>query len=112
MTCGFGRQSGGQVHIYSELGKGTTVCLYLPRHTGDADIADPLERSIELLPAEREETVLVVDDEPTVRMLLTDMLKELGYISIAASDGAVGLTILQSATDRSAHYRPGATRWH
>lgn len=98
MTYGFARQSGGQVRIYSEIDEGTSVSLYLPRHVGEADESELLERSIDVLRAERDETVLVVDDEPTMRMLITDILEELGYASLEAADGAAGLEILESDT--------------
>jgi signal transduction histidine kinase len=96
MTYGFARQSGGQVRIYSELGSGAMVCLYLPRYVGEAAAAEVLDRSPRLVRAEREEVILVVDDEPTVRMLVSDVLQELGYNSIEAADGASGLQILES----------------
>ena len=98
MTYGFARQSGGQVRIYSEVGQGTMVCLYLPRFLGNAETADIGRTSIDISRAQHAETVLVVDDEPTVRMLVTDLLDELGYSSIEACDGASGLEILQSNT--------------
>jgi CheY-like chemotaxis protein len=82
MSYGFAQQSGGQVRIYSEVGKGTTVCIYSPRHYGEVD---DLRRSTErrALPRSAQgETVLVVDDEPTVRMLITDILEELGFTAI------------------------------
>jgi CheY-like chemotaxis protein len=96
MIYGFAKQSGGQARIYSEPGRGTTVKIYLPRHYGEAselkikESADPSPR------AEAGETVLVVDDEPTVRMLVGDALAELGYRTIEAGDGASGLKVLQS----------------
>jgi CheY-like chemotaxis protein len=96
MTYGFARQSGGHVRIYSELEKGTTVCLYLPQHLGPIDEADVLERSIDIEPGERAEIILIVEDEPTVRMLIADVIEELGYTSIEASDSTAGLAILQS----------------
>ncbi len=96
MTYGFARQSGGQARIYSELGKGTMVCLYLPRHLGVAEDVAVVEKSPNLPRSEHAEIVLVVDDEPTVRMLVTDTLEELGYTWLEASDGASGLQILQS----------------
>ena len=96
MIYGFARQSGGQVRIYSEVGQGTNVCVYLPRHYGDAEEDDNAEPSAVLPRAEDSETVLVVDDEPTVRMLVTDVLGELGYRTIEAGDGAEGLKIVQS----------------
>ncbi len=95
MIYGFARQSGGQVRIHSEVGQGTTVCLYLPRHLGPAEAARC--RSLADAPrAQRGETVLVVDDEPTVRMLVTEVLEDLGYTAIEAADGAAGLKVLQS----------------
>jgi PAS domain S-box-containing protein len=96
MIYGFVRQSGGQVRIYSEVGHGTTMCLYLPRHHGDA--AETEEAVTYTAPgAPRSgETVLVVDDEPTVRMLVMEVLQDAGYVAIEASDGAKGLKILES----------------
>ncbi len=97
MIYGFVRQSGGQVRVYSEVGEGTTMCLYLPRHQGDGEEADAKataeERSAH---ARAGETVLVVDDEPTVRMLVVEVLEEAGYTAIEATDGAGGLKVLQS----------------
>nr|WP_245524119.1 CHASE domain-containing protein [Methylobacterium nonmethylotrophicum] len=96
MIYGFAKQSGGQVRITSEVGVGTTVCLYLPRHRGavDAEVPDPERRP--MAHAGAGETVLVVDDEPTVRMLVTDVLSDLGYTAVEAADGAGGLRVLQS----------------
>ena len=93
---GFARQSNGQVRIYSEVGEGTTVKIYLPRHHGKVAEASPLPERIEVPRAEGGETVLVVDDEPTVRMLIADTLAELGYQAIEAGDGASGLRVLES----------------
>jgi PAS domain S-box-containing protein len=96
MIYGFAKQSGGQVRIYSEVGEGTTVCIYLPRHHGTGEEIDPLAALSEVPRAEQGETVLVVDDEPTVRMLVTEVLEELGYAAIEAADSASGLKVLQS----------------
>ena len=96
MIYGFARQSGGQVRIYSELGQGTTMCVYLPRHYGEADETDVLAGLSDAPRAEQGETVLIVDDEPTVRMLVTEVLEDLGYTAIEAADGAAGLKVLQS----------------
>ncbi|WP_174285380.1 PAS domain-containing protein [Sphingomonas bacterium] len=95
MIYGFARQSGGQVRIYSEVGEGATLCLYLPRFFGEAIDAQE-GANAEPPRAEAGETVLVVDDEPTVRMLVAEILGELGYMAIEAADGASGLAILQS----------------
>lgn len=96
MVYGFAKQSGGQVRIYSEVGQGTTVCVYLPRHHGTSDKEDKAA-AVSVLPRSRHgETVLIVDDEPTVRMLITDILEDLGYMAIEASDSAAGLKVLLS----------------
>ncbi|GAA0595711.1 hypothetical protein GCM10009416_37570 [Craurococcus roseus] len=98
MIYGFVRQSGGQARIYSEPGKGTLVCLYLPRHQGGGadEGAEPAAEAPKPR-AGRGETVLVVDDEPTVRMLIGEVLEDLGYTAIEAADGASGLKALRSA---------------
>ncbi len=95
MVYGFAKQSGGQVRIVSEVGQGTTVCLSLPRHHGVADANHAPERH-PMAQAVAGETVLIVDDEPTVRMLVTDVLSDLGYTAVEAADGAGGLRVLQS----------------
>jgi len=97
MIHGFVRQSGGQVRIYSELGEGTTMCLYLPRYSGDADVAEAVEAELGS-EAGHGETVLVIDDEEAIRMLVTDVLEEAGYRVMEAVDGPSGLKILQSDT--------------
>jgi PAS domain S-box-containing protein len=95
MVYGFVRQSGGQARIESTLGQGTRVCLYLPR-------CDGADRSAETPAggpaAERGagETVLVVDDEPGVRMLINEVLLELGYNVLEAESGASGLAMLNA----------------
>ena len=96
MIYGFARQSGGQVRIYSEVGQGTTMSLYLPRHLGEAEVAGSAPDYAAASRAEAGQTVLVVDDEPTVRMLVVEVLEELGYTAIEAADGAAGLRVLQS----------------
>ncbi|WP_264478967.1 PAS domain-containing protein [Acidisoma silvae] len=96
MIYGFARQSGGQVRIYSEVGAGTMVCIYLPRYTGEADREDSPIEFCDTPRAQFGETVLVIDDDPTVRMLVTEVLEDLGYVAIEASDGPTGLQILQS----------------
>jgi signal transduction histidine kinase/ActR/RegA family two-component response regulator len=97
MIYGFARQSGGQIRIYSELGKGTTMCLYLPRHDQVADESHAFALPTDDRPAGEGEVVLVIDDEPTVRMLISEVLEEHGYAVVEASDGPSGMRILQSA---------------
>jgi CheY-like chemotaxis protein len=95
MVYGFVRQSGGQARIESEPGKGTKIRLYLPRFLGEAEAADaPAGAGTPQRGAG--ETVLVVDDEPSVRMLVKEVLEELGYTAVEAEDGASGLKILES----------------
>jgi PAS domain S-box-containing protein len=95
MVYGFARQSGGQARIASEPGKGTTVSLYLPRYFG-ADGAFEAQAGAKAAQRGDGETVLVVDDEPSVRMLVNEVLEELGYNTLEAKDGASGLKILES----------------
>ena len=97
MIYGFARQSEGYAKIYSEVEKGTTFKLYLPRHYGEGEEEEG--HSVELgdeLRAERGEVVLVVEDETAVRSLVVDVLEELGYRAIEAVDGPSGLKVLQS----------------
>jgi len=96
MIYGFAKQSGGQVRIYSEVGQGTTVCVYLPRFYGEADDDASLIHFEPPSRSEEGETVLIVDDEPVVRMLIDDILQELGYRVLEAGDSATGLKLLQS----------------
>ena len=92
---GFIKQSGGHVRIYSELGAGTTVKLYLPRHVSAERAAD-VQVSAPQAPAAKGETILVVEDDPDVRSYAVDMLRELGYRVVQAPDGATGLRLLDA----------------
>nr|WP_276617330.1 response regulator [Pseudomonas syringae] len=97
MIYGFARQSGGGVYITSKVGEGSKVSILLPMHEGEAETVafddSPLQ-----VPASStgDETILVVDDEPAVRLLITELLEDLGYIVLQAERGADALTILQS----------------
>ncbi|WP_439858171.1 PAS domain-containing protein [Pseudomonas syringae] len=96
MIYGFANQSGGRVLIQSQVGKGTAISLYLPRYEGTAarDESDVHKAPFEF--TQSGETILIVDDEPTVRMLLTDALGDLGYTLIEAADSLAGLKLLRS----------------
>ena len=96
MIYGFARQSGGQARIRSQVGEGTVVTLHLPRHLGDTEGAAARPEALDPPKAEAGETVLVIDDEPLVRMLVVDILEELGYAALEAGDGPGGLKILRS----------------
>jgi PAS domain S-box-containing protein len=96
MVYGFARQSGGQLRIQSELGAGTTMRLYLPRYEGTIS-AEKTPTPAPTVPSPRAgDTVLVVDDEPTVRMLVTEVLQGLGYATLEAADGGTAIRTLQS----------------
>jgi PAS domain S-box-containing protein len=94
MIYGFITQSRGHVRIDSELGKGTTVELYLPRHYGDV----PLQSSPNALttPQGAGETVLLVEDDSAIRLLVSEVLQELGYTPLEAGDGPSALALLGS----------------
>jgi CheY-like chemotaxis protein len=94
MIYGFVRQSGGQVRIYSEIGKGTTMCLYFPRYIGEAD--GDVVATVELVESGFGETVLVVDDDTTVRLLIAEVLTENHYALLEAGDGLSALRVLES----------------
>ncbi|EGF90840.1 histidine kinase-, DNA gyrase B-, and HSP90-like ATPase family protein [Asticcacaulis biprosthecium C19] len=97
---GFVKQSGGHVKIYSEVGEGTTVKIYLPRFIGAAE--DEVVTDVSDLPlGEEQEVVLVVDDEPAVRQFSCDALVELGY-RVLEADGAVrALAMLEAQPEVS-----------
>ncbi|MFA5963196.1 MAG: PAS domain-containing protein [Sphingomonas sp.] len=96
MIYGFARQSGGRIHIRSAPGAGTTMSLYLPRHLGTALDRREGGRRATIRRVAGDEVVLVVEDEPAVRMLVTDLLDELGCAAIEAGDGAEGVAVLRS----------------
>lgn len=96
MVYGFVQQSNGQVRVKSEVGAGTTVCLYLPRYDG----APHHEGRIESPPitSGKDETVLLIEDERALRDIVEEVLRDAGYRVLTASDGSTGLQILNSET--------------
>jgi CheY-like chemotaxis protein len=93
MVYGFVKQSGGHIQLYSELGHGTTVRLYLPEHAGEATgVAESASASIERVPSGK--TVLVVEDDRRVRRVSVRRLKELGYAVIEADSGLAALLVI------------------
>jgi CheY-like chemotaxis protein len=96
MVYGFAKQSNGQVRIYSEVGRGTTVKIYLPRHGHAKHVTEISEAAVDLPRSEAAEAIVVVDDEATVRMLVGDALAELGYSGIEAADAVAALKVLES----------------
>jgi signal transduction histidine kinase/ActR/RegA family two-component response regulator len=95
MIYGFARQSGGHVTIHSEVEKGTTVSLFLPRFVGEMVVTEAVNPA--LLPfADAGETVLIVEDDPAVRVLVCAVLKELGYAYVEAVDANTAVPIIES----------------
>jgi PAS domain S-box-containing protein len=92
---GFIKQSSGHVRIYSEVGEGTTVKLYLPRYRGAEDLTDESAET-RGVPRGRAEVVLVVEDDPDVRDYTVEMVSDLGYTVLSAVDGASALRQLDS----------------
>jgi PAS domain S-box-containing protein len=95
MVYGFVKQSDGHIRIYSEINQGTTMRLYLPRHWSGLKSDAPEELGNVADPVQTIGSVLVVDDEAVVRMLVTDVLEDLGYVVAEAEDGREGLQILR-----------------
>jgi len=92
---GFVKQSGGHIAIYSEIGEGTTVKLYLPRHIGPAAVRSAPEASEAIPRGKTSDIILVVEDEDRVRHFAVDALRELGYTVLSASNGFDGLDIIR-----------------
>ncbi|HEY0685116.1 MAG TPA: response regulator [Steroidobacter sp.] len=93
---GFAKQSGGHVKIYSEVGQGTTVKLYLPRYVGDdlpETVTLPKDRPLE---GAASEVILVVEDEDRVRQMSVQLLQDLGYPVIHANDAKHALAMLDT----------------
>jgi PAS domain S-box-containing protein len=90
---GFTKQSRGHLRIYSEVGQGTTVRLYLPRALQDAIDLKPVALET---PRGHGETILVVEDDATVRSIISDVLRDLGYNVLTAADARFAIPLLQS----------------
>ena len=93
---GFVRQTGGHVKIYSEVGEGTVVKIYLRRHVGQEASEDDQKPGADAARAIGAETILVVEDDEALRDYATEILRELGYAVLAAGDGASALRILEA----------------
>ncbi|MEG8018380.1 ATP-binding protein [Sphingomonas sp. LR55] len=96
MIYGFARQSEGYARIYSEVGQGTTIKLYLPRHYGEAEQDEALPSLTQDHATDAGEVVLVVEDDTVVRSLIVEVLGELGYQAVEAHDGPTGLERLRT----------------
>lgn len=97
MIYGFAQQSGGHARIYSEIGIGTTIKLYLPGGTATEAGAPTQQKPAISLPRGDGETVLVIEDDDSVRMLVVDVLKELGYRVIETVDGNQALPVIEGS---------------
>ncbi len=93
---GFVKQSGGHVKIYSEVGDGTTVKIYLPRLHAAEDVATEAEAAPPPARGSASEVVLVVEDDPDVRNHARETLRDLGYTTLEAGTGRAALQLLQS----------------
>jgi PAS domain S-box-containing protein len=91
---GFVRQTGGHVAVYSELGEGTTIKIYLPRHFGDEDRVEDQRRSRDQVRAIGAESILVVEDDDALRLYTVEILNDLGYSVLAAPNGRAALEII------------------
>ncbi|HVJ41827.1 MAG TPA: ATP-binding protein [Dongiaceae bacterium] len=99
---GFVRQSGGHVKIYSELGQGTTVKIYLPRFYGVSEEGEvSVATTIAAFGGAATEVILVVEDEETVRQLSVDALTELGYTVVQADGADSALKVVNERADIS-----------
>ena len=96
---GFVKQSGGHVAIYSEVGEGTTIKLYLPRFLGAVVDAAPAGAPAEMPQGRADEVILVVEDEQRVRHFAGDVLRELGYTVIQAPGPEQALRLIEGETD-------------
>nr|WP_286197576.1 PAS domain-containing sensor histidine kinase [Variovorax boronicumulans] len=96
MVYGFVRQSGGQIQVDSEPGRGTTMTLLLPRHGGDAE-HDEAGQASDAPDRGSGATLLLIEDEDVVRTLLVEVLEDAGYTVLSAADGPAGLLRLQAA---------------
>ncbi|HEX2560264.1 PAS domain S-box protein [Phenylobacterium sp.] len=96
MVYGFVKQSGGHVSIYSEVGVGTSMKIYLPRNGGLVEDQSAVSGSARSPEAGGTEVVLVVEDEERVRQVSVDALKELGYVVYEASGPDEALRVVES----------------
>jgi PAS domain S-box-containing protein len=93
MAYGFVKQSGGHIKLYSEIGEGTTVRIYLPRSTGTAVEAEPRSgRGLQ----HGDETILVVEDDLQVQLTVVELLTGLGYAVLKANDAEQALAVVAS----------------
>jgi PAS domain S-box-containing protein len=93
MAHGFAKQLGGHVRIYSEIGQGSSIKLYLRRGRPDAETPSEIVKST---PSGQGETILIVDDNETLRSVMVEAIAELGYRGLDAPDAKAAIEILKS----------------
>jgi CheY-like chemotaxis protein len=96
---GYIKQSGGHIKIYSEIDRGTTVKIYLPRHVGKADARLAAAGAQPLPQGSVNDTILVVEDDEHVRTMTAESLHELGYTVLQAGSGVEALLLLEQNSD-------------
>jgi CheY-like chemotaxis protein len=97
MIYGFVQQSGGHVLLRSEQGHGTTVTIYLPRYFGEETGVEPIEVEASPKQVDAGMVVLLVEDEPAVRLVMADILTEHGYAVLEAETGQIALHHVRSS---------------
>ena len=93
---GYVKQSRGHIKIYSEIDRGTTVKIYLPRHVGSGDARFSAPSMTPIPQGSIEDTILVVEDDESVREMTAESLRELGYSVLQAAGGPEALDVLQN----------------
>jgi PAS domain S-box-containing protein len=96
MIYGFVRQSEGYTKISSQLGRGTSLKLFLPRYTGAFVVDEQRDAGPGALLTADGGAVLIIEDEPVVRGLIVEVVADLGFAALEASDGPAGLEVLKS----------------
>jgi CheY-like chemotaxis protein len=95
MVYGFVRQSGGQIRIDSTPGQGTAMHLFLPRHQGEPAVQSAPEITVATDNVATGETIVLIDDEGTLRQLIGESLREQGFRVLEAANGVEGLSLVQ-----------------
>ena len=92
---GYVKQTGGHIKIYSEIDRGTTVKIYLPRHVGVADARQGGAGALPIPQGSLNDTILVVEDDEHVRTMTAESLRELGYAVLEAASGMEAMLLLE-----------------